>query len=54
MSQAAQVRICEITGKRRYASKRDARFANSTNGHRIRAYRCEHCGDWHAAKAEQR
>lgn len=46
--------FCLVTGKRRHSSKHDARAASRGTGHRLSAYRCEHCGDWHVAKAHTR
>lgn len=39
---------CPVSGKRRYQSKLDCLIDMANNPRQIRAYRCDHCGDWHA------
>jgi hypothetical protein len=43
---------CKVTGKRRYREPLDVLLDNASNPRRIRAYRCDHCGDWHGTSKQ--
>jgi hypothetical protein len=41
------------TGKRQYRSQRAAKLAHTKAHFRVRPYRCDECGLWHAANHEK-
>lgn len=50
----ASFHICEVTGKRGYKSRQAAKDAHRTASFRIKLYKCEGCGLWHATNLEKR
>lgn len=44
-----QPRAAQCDGKQRYDSASDASKALRRSGHKLRPYRCPHCGGWHMA-----
>jgi hypothetical protein len=50
MSDHPRINSDALCVKRGYVTKRAARNANRTNGHRLRPYWCPHCRAWHVTK----
>lgn len=48
--QRRESKTCQVTGKRIYSSKQQAREGTRFMGNRCRCYECPHCKGWHVTK----